>query len=158
MRWQTCVGKKYKNTLLKTMYIRTFRLVSGNFLDDEIVKFRDIFQNSGFPPKTIAKVFQETRRKLVHPDNIQFAKTKEILFRIPYFGQQSQNYMDKIEKFVSKFGCGSMKVRSFSEEAEHYWVCSLKLIRNTIRKKIPASIGANAGIAQNVILETPDEP
>lgn len=107
MRWDSSHSKVYKKRLMSTMLSRAFKLCSTSVLfDRECDNLFRMFRESGYPVNVIKSAFRRFNKIIrtavsKDADCVPVSDKKNVFFRVPYCGPNSEKYAYKVRSIVS---------------------------------------------------------
>ena len=91
IRWDSYCGSSQKIALIRSLTVRTKRICSPEYLDDEISKLESIFEGNGYPPPIVKGVIAES---LIRGPPVLTAELKHVYLRLPWLGDCVSNFQE----------------------------------------------------------------
>ncbi len=110
MNFHSFVPMTYKRGLVRSLFMRAFRICSPEFLDDELITIRAILKSNGYPEYFIE------RYKVTSFDNTSVAtvERKAVFISLPFYGDRSSFFIKKsINDLLGKFAPATRPVIIF---------------------------------------------
>ena len=118
-RYNSYGAEKYKISLIYCMIQRIQKIVSPEYIKDDLTKLKKAFENSGYPDSVLRKHFRTNTKIRINPRTQDHLPKKIIYIGLTYVGKNSDVFSKRIKKICSN-AFPSIKVRQFYKSAPNF--------------------------------------